>query len=187
VRGGPETLTGLVRARTLFLSQAAVLLLVAMGGLGEIAVIWHRSPGDGLLLLWTAGGVVVGVGVGAFPSRKLARRRWREAGPGPRHAPLGRLPWPALVWEAVLAVAVFEAVIAAALLAHFSGALTAVSLELALAMAAGQQLGLGWWTGNAERERGGQLLVRLRRGRLRPWWPDLWLITTGRHQEPTPG
>ena len=187
MRAGPESLTGLVRARTLFLSRAVVLLLVAAGGLGEIAVIWHRSPGAGLLLLWTAGGVLVGVGVGALPAGKLARRRWRQAGPGPRHPPLERLPWSALLWEAVVAAAVFEAPVAAALLAHFSGALTAVSLELALAMAAGQQLGLGWWTGNAERERGGQLLVRLGRGRLRSWWPDVWLTTAGRPGEPSPG
>jgi hypothetical protein len=100
VRAGPESLTGLVRARTLFLSQAVVLLLVAVGGLGEIAVIWHRSPGAGLLLLWTAGGVAIGPWVRALPFRELARRRWQGAGPRPFHPPLERLPWPALLWGA---------------------------------------------------------------------------------------
>ena len=182
---GPTT--GLVPARRLFLGRAAASLLVTVAGLAAAALLWSGPLGPAYTVLGGVGGAGLGAAVGALSSRKLAGRTWQGAGVGPPRFQASRFPTRVPLETGIWFAVVYAALVGAGLLTHFGGTFTFLALAVALAVTGGQQVGLFWWTAQAERTSGGQLLVRLKRGRLGRWEIDLLLVAGAPRRGMAPG
>ncbi|MGC8473896.1 MAG: hypothetical protein ACP5PW_05765 [Candidatus Dormibacteria bacterium] len=185
-RSSPPT-TGLVPAREVFLGQASAILLVTAAGVAVAALLWSGPLGPAYVVLWGVGGVGLGAGVGAVSSRGHARRIRQGAGLGPPSPEMSPYPARVSLETGIWFAAIYAALVGAALLMHFGGALTVLVLTGALAVAGGQQLGLFWWTAREELSSGGKLLVQLRRGRLGLWGIDLLQVAGAPWRDGAPG
>ena len=179
--------TGLVLAREFFLGQAAAILSVTAAGVALAALFWNGPLGPAYVALWGVGGVGLGAGVGAVSSRGHARRVRQGAGMGPPTPEMSPYPARVSLETGVWFAAIYAALVGAALLTHFGGALTVLALTVALAVTGGQQLGLFWWTAREELTSGGPLLVQLRRGLLGRWGIDLLLLAGAPRPDRAPG
>ncbi len=174
-------------ARELFLGQAAAILLVTAVGVAVAAPLWNGPLGPAYVELWGVGGVGLGAGVGAVSSRGHARRLRQGGGLGPPSPEMSPCPARVSLETGIWFAAIYAALVGAALLTHFGGALTVLGLTVALAVTGGRQLGLFWWTAREDLRSGGPLLVQLRRGRLGHWGINLLLVSGAPCRDRAPG